>query len=224
MQCTKCKVGYEEDVTQFRIEACNKLFCFDDTPVLKCPKCGAVFVKEETTRGVLARVKSLNSSSFPYHRVRWDKFQIPGVDTKTMKLEDPDEIVANRLLLMSRQTVKSKETKSKSSVSSDFPAALSYIEQHQHRIIEMRLTKKNLLKGFSWRFEAGKGMKKDEVVSAMMEKIKAGKNGIFAYSCKADDDCGLENFQYSLVVDGSVCYLYQKNDPATKIWKYMQRS
>lgn len=223
MQCKKCKVRYEEDVSQFRIEACNKLFCFDDTPVLKCPKCGAIFVKEETTRGVLVRVQNLNASSFPYHRVRWDKFQASETD-KNMKPEDPDEIVANRLLLMTKQTVKPQESKPETAVTDDFAIALSYIEQQQHRIIEVRLTKKNLLKSFSWRFEAGKGMKKDEVVSAMMEKIKDGKNGIFVYSCKADDDCGLEIFQYNLVVDGSFCYLFQKNDPATKIWKYGLRS
>ncbi len=222
MQCKKCKVRYEENVSQFRIEACNKLFCFDDTPVLKCPKCGAIFVKEETTRGMLARVQNLSASSFPYHRVRWDKFQFSEAD-KNMKSEDPDEIVANRLLLMTKQTVKSKESKPETSTTDDFAVALSYIEQQQHRIVEARLTKKNLLKGFSWRFEAGKGMKKDEVVSEMMAKIKDGKNGIFVYSCKADEDCRLEIFQYNLVVDGSFCYLFQKNDPATKIWKYGQR-
>ncbi len=226
MQCVKCNAAeYEEDVVQFRLEACNKLYCFDDTPVLKCPQCGEVFVPEEITHGVLARVKSLNVSSFPYHRVRWDKFQALDEEAKNLQPEDPDEALANRLLLMTKQSrpAKGRRGGGVPSPADEIRLCLGYIKGQEKRIVTEWLTKKNLLKSFSWKFEPRKSLRKEEVVSSIMEKIKGGEKGVFVYCCRGVENSGLNEFHYRLVLDGENCFFYQHNDPNSSIWKFLRR-
>ncbi len=227
MQCAKCNVEYEEDVVQFRLEACNKLYCFDDTPVLKCPQCEDVFVPEEVTRGVLARIKNLNTSTFPYHRVRWDKFQALDSEMKEVQSEDPDEVLANRLLLMTKHNSAPTKGRGKSGAASpadEIRLCLNYIKGQEKRLVTEWLTKKNLLKSFSWKFEAGKSLRKEEVASAIMEKIKGGEKGVFVYCCRGVENSGLNEFQYRLVLDGENCFFYQHNDPNSSIWKFLRRT